>query len=462
MKYLSKLCLGLAIVLGFFACVKKVPDLPFYKNGTAVVLTTSTNAISTAPADSNKNVLTLSWTNPNYAQDSSMYKFVVEIDSTGRNFAKEYTLTVDGKRDTSFTGKQMNDIMAGLGLSAGVPSSIDVRVTSSYGNNNELYQSNVVTIKTTPYIVPIQVTPSSTSPLSLSIANASNSAVVFNWNATEYGNKSFTYELQLDTAGGNFQNPQVFKVDNALTKDLSVSDLNTAALLAGVAPGATNNLQFRVVAFQGNNTVPSVISNVTSLDVTTYLPFLYLWVPGDYQGWSPGSAPQLGATVPNLNDYEGYVNVPAGGTYEFKITNAPDWNHVAYGGDATTLSTSGSNLAWPSGAGYYYVKANPTALTWSAQKTSWAIIGDATPGGWGGDTPMTYDPVNNVWVINSVALSANSLKFRANGNWDINLGGNTNSLSYGGDNISISEAGNYKIVLDLSHPLKYTATLTKL
>jgi hypothetical protein len=185
-------------------------------------------------------------------------------------------------------------------------------------------------------------------------------------------------------------------------------------------------------------------------------------VPGDYQGWDPASAPELGATVPNLNDYEGYVYVPAGGTNEFKITNAPDWSHTAYGGDATTLSSSGSNLVWPSGGGYYYLKANPSALTWSATTTTWAIIGDATPGGWGTDTPMTYDAANNVWVINSVALSANSLKFRANGAWDINLGGNTSALSYGGDNITISEAGNYKIVLDLSHPLKYTATLTKL
>jgi hypothetical protein len=201
---------------------------------------------------------------------------------------------------------------------------------------------------------------------------------------------------------------------------------------------------------------------VINLKVTTYLPFMYLWVPGDYQGWNPSTAPQLGATVPDLLNYEGYVNVPAGGSFEFKMTNEPDWNHIAYGGDATTLSTSGGNLKWPDGAGYYYVKANPTALTWSATKTTWAIIGDATPGGWGSDTPMTYDPVNNVWVINSVALSANSLKFRANNAWDINLGGNLNKLSYGGDNIPISSAGNYKIVLDLSHPLKYTATLTKL
>lgn len=462
MKYLSKLFVGLAVILAFFACEKKVPDLPFYKNGNPVVLTSSTNAVSTSVTDSNNNVLTLNWTNPNYAQDSSLYKFVIEIDSTGRNFAKEYKLTATGKNDTSFTGKQLNDILAGLGVVAGAESTVDIRVTSSYGNNNEAYASNLLTIKTTPYIVPIKVTPSSANPLTLLITNAANSALVLNWNSTQYGSFAFTYAVQIDTAGGNFANPQEIKVADALTKDITVSDLNTAALLAGVAAGSANELQLRVVAYQGTSTTPSVISNVINLKVTTYLPFLYLWVPGDYQGWKPEVAPQLGATVPDLLNFEGYVSVPAGGSLEFKLTNAPDWNHIAYGGDATTLSTSGGNLKWPDGAGYYYVKANPTALTWSATKTTWAIIGDATPGGWGGDTPMTYDAANHVWVINSVALTANSLKFRANGKWDINLGGNLNGLSYGGDNISVGSEGNYKIVLDLSHPLKYTVTLTKL
>lgn len=473
MKYLSKLFLGIAVITSFSACLKKVADLPFYKNGNAVTLTSSTNTISTAPADSSKNALTLSWTSPKYAEDSSLYKFVVEIDSTGRNFAKEYTLTMNGARDTSFTGKQFNDILAGLGIAAGAESSVDIKVTSSYGNNNEAYPSNVLTIKTTPYIVPITVAPSSANPLTLLIDNQTSSAVVFNWNATEYGNFAFNYAVQIDTAGGNFANPQVFNVSSALMKDFSVGDLNSAALSAGATVGVAKDIEFRIVAFQGTNTAPSVISNVVKLNVTTYSPLVYLWVPGDYQtpppNWTPSTAPQLGA-VPGQNNYEGFINVPAGGSFQFKITPAPNWDNSFGDGGPGKLSSSGGNLIWPDGAGYYYVKANPADLTWSVLPTTWAIIGDATPGGWSSDTQMTYDAVNKVWVINSVALTANSLKFRANGNWNdpafpggnSNLGGNLSSLSYGGDNISVATAGNYKIVLDLSHPLRYTATLTKL
>ncbi len=473
MRYINKFILLSATAAVAFAACNKVKDLPHYSNGTAVALSSSVNMISTAPADSGKTVISFSWTNPKYAQDSSLYKYVLEIDSTGRNFSKEDKIIVTGARDTSLTGKQVNNILASLGFVSGVSSSMDVRVTSSYNNNNEAYTSNVLTIKTTPYIVPVTITPSSVNPLTLSIANAASNAITFTWNATQYGTFSFTYALQVDTAGNNFTTPQVFNTDTALAKTFTVEALNSAAILAGVTAGDTKDLEFRVVAFQGSNTVPSVISNVSTIKVTTYLPFLYLWVPGGYQGWAPATAPQLGATSPDVNNFEGYIYVPAGvKDTGFKINNFPDWNHVSYGdAGGGKLSTSGDNLKWPTSASAsYYVTANPTALTWSVLPVTWAIIGDATPNGWGGDTPLTYDAVNNVWVINSVPLTAANIKFRANGTWsdphfpggNSNLGGSLNELEYNGSNISIGAAGNYKIVLDLSHPLKYTATITKL
>jgi starch-binding outer membrane protein SusE/F len=472
MKYLSKLFLGIAVITGFFACVKKVADLPFYKNGNAVTLTTSVASITPKPADSTNTVLTLNWTNPKYATDSAHQKFIINID-TASTFASPITFEVDGPLTYSFTGNQLNNVLAGFGLTPAKPYHVNIRVTSSYANNNEQYQSNAVSVAVTPFIVPITVAASSLSPLTLLITNASNSALVLNWNATEYGNYSFNYAVQLDTVGGNFAKPQVFNVSNALTKDISVADLNSAALLAGATVGVPKDLEIRIVAFHGANTVPFVISNVIKLNVTTYSPLVYLWVPGDYQtpppNWTPATAPELGA-VPGENDYEGYINVPAGGSFQFKITPAPNWDNSFGDAGGGKLSTSGGNLTWPDGAGYYYVKANPVALTWAATKTTWAIIGDATPGGWGADTPMSYDPVNNVWVINSVALTANSIKFRANGNWNdpnfpggnSNLGGSLTDLNYNGSNISVSTGGNYKVVLDMSHPLRYTATLTKL
>jgi len=59
-----------------------------------------------------------------------------------------------------------------------------------------------------------------------------------------------------------------------------------------------------------------------------------LWVPGDYQGWNPASAPKVSSKFGNGN-YEGYVNIPSGGTYAFKFTSDPDWNHTNYGRSGT-------------------------------------------------------------------------------------------------------------------------------
>ncbi len=459
----NNLLLIVGVIILFAAC-KKVEPLPYYAKGTAPVLSASTTTITATPADSANTALTLNWTNPNYATDSATQKFVIEIDSSGRNFAHEYTRTVSGTLSTSFTAAELNAIVAGFSFKPDSTYSLDIRIKSSYANNNEQYSSKAVTVTIKPYIVPVTLTASSTDALVLKIDNAANTALSFSWTASQFGSTTIYYALQIDTAGGNFITPQVIKYDTTHSANLTIGDLNTALINLGVAAGATANAAFRIAGFlDAGYTQPAVISNNVNVSVTTYLPFLFQYVPGDYQSWNPSGAPSLGSTVPNLNAFEGYVYVPSGGSYEFKINSAPDWNHTSYGdGGNNKLSTSGGNLKWPNSGGFYLLKTDMSALTWSATITNWGIIGDATPNGWNASTPMTYDATNHVWVINSIHLAAGAAKFRANDAWDINLGGNLNALKYGGDNISIPDAGNYKVVLDLSHPLKYTATFTKL
>src|SRR5688500_7830056 len=95
-KYFSICSFVLASVLLIAGCTK-VNDLPAYKEGNAVTLTASATEVVAKPSDSLNNVLSFSWTNPNYATDSNNYKFVIEIDSTGRNFSKSVTKEFVGK-----------------------------------------------------------------------------------------------------------------------------------------------------------------------------------------------------------------------------------------------------------------------------------------------------------------------------------------------------------------------------
>ena len=167
MKYLSKLFLGLVVVLGFFSCIKKVDPLPFYGNGTTPVLTASANTIAPTASDSDNVVLSLNWTYPKYATDSSNVKYTIEIDSSGRNFADAVTYVISDSLQTSFTAKQLNNILLGFGFQYNKPYNVDIRLISSYANNNERLTSNVVTVSMTPYVTPPKVTPPASKQLFL-------------------------------------------------------------------------------------------------------------------------------------------------------------------------------------------------------------------------------------------------------------------------------------------------------
>jgi hypothetical protein len=230
-----------------------------------------------------------------------------------------------------------------------------------------------------------------------------------------------------------------------------------------------------VQAYQDRN----AFSNGVTVTVSPWKPVVaythgwpVLWVPGDYQGWSPSTAPTVADEQNNI--YEGYIYVPAGGTYQFKFTNAQDWNHTNYGdGGSGTLTTNGAaaGMTLP-GAGYYELVCNPVALTWSYTLTTWSILGDATPGGWSTDTQLTYDPVKQVWTVTCAMLANGSFKFRANDAWAIDFGidatghlayADNTSYPYNGaiNNITVPSNGNYTITLDLHDPNNYNYTLKK-
>lgn len=157
MKPVIKILSLLAVTaISFMAC-HKVDDLPHYDNGSAPVLTASSATVAPAPADSNNVALTLNWTYPDYATDTNNIKYVVEIDSTGKNFANASTKQIIGTLSTSFLAKELNTMLLGFGYVFNKPVDMDVKVTSSYVNNNEKLASNIVKIKMTPYKVPPKV-----------------------------------------------------------------------------------------------------------------------------------------------------------------------------------------------------------------------------------------------------------------------------------------------------------------
>jgi starch-binding outer membrane protein SusE/F len=294
--------------------------------------------------------------------------------------------------------------------------------------------------------------------------DADKPAVTFNWSEVSYGYKAaVTYYIQIDKKGNNFASPVEVNVGNSTSKTFLVGNFNKE-LLKVVTGGVPSDVDFRVKSDIGAG-IPPLFSNVISIKVTPYrdiVDYPSLWVAGNFQGWDPPTAPKI-ASRNGDGIYEGFININ-NASPEFKLVKGPAWSAGDYGANGAGLGNGGPNLTIATGAGYYRIRANVNNFTWSATKFNWAVIGAATPGGWGTDTPMTFDAVTGQWKI-TLNLGADEFKFRANNTWDagFNFGDNGGDFvpDYGGDNIKVPVAGNYTITLDLSIAGNYNYILKK-
>lgn len=315
----------------------------------------------------------------------------------------------------------------------------------------------------------------SSTTLVLDPNNASAEAVIFSWNALDYGFPSASsYTLEFDKAGGTFATP--VKTENIGTdrkKSYTTADLNKAMLLSGFPAGSSSQVLVRVKSeLTGVSNVAPHYSNVITINVTPYLvkiDYPKLYVPGAYQGWAPDKAKKL-AEFDNAKPkfYEGYVYFSIDNN-EFKFTDAPDWGHGIFGdnGDGTTgviQSPGNGNNCKTATSGYYWLKCDLTNKTWSATRTDWGIIGSSIPPfDWSADLNMTLDQNTGIWSVTG-DFKAGEYKFRANDGWTINYGDKDGDgiLDFDKANLKLAADGKYKIELDLTDPGNYTYRVTKL
>lgn len=191
--------------------------------------------------------------------------------------------------------------------------------------------------------------------------------------------------------------------------------------------------------------------------------------------WTPADGVPLAASDMGETDFEGFVYINADAPeFKFLPTNTGwdgdygDAGTEAGGFTGSLLQEGEVNAGTPEGTGgYYWVKVDTDALTYSLTKVDWGIIGNATPTGWDSDTDMVYNAETKLWTL-TIDLTMqvptdNGMKFRANDAWAINLGDTDadGTLEFGGDNIGVPETGNYTVTLDLSNPRNYTYSLVK-
>ncbi|UZH55405.1 SusE domain-containing protein [Salinimicrobium tongyeongense] len=215
-------------------------------------------------------------------------------------------------------------------------------------------------------------------------------------------------------------------------------------------------------------------------DEEVELPKIYM--VGNFQAaggygkdWTPQDGVPLAASGEGKTDFEGFVYINAESPeFKFLPTNTVwdgDYGDAGTeaGGFTGSLVQEGEvNAGTPDGTGgYYLVKVNTDALTYSLTKVDFGVIGNATPTAWDSDTDMQYNPETKLWTVTMDLTQQeapdNGLKFRANDAWDIEFGDNDadGTLDLKGANIGVPESGNFTITMDLSNPRNYTYSLNK-
>ena len=178
--------------------------------------------------------------------------------------------------------------------------------------------------------------------------------------------------------------------------------------------------------------------------------------------WNPSNAVPMQMVDTAVYDTYQYITADGGGFKFVPLTTGWDGDLGASKTNEGYLSQTDENNLSVTTDGFYRVRVSMKDFSYSVVETSWGIIGDATPGGWGDDTNMTFTAEKGEYVWSAdITLTDGQIKFRANDGWDINLGdtGADGSLEYGGDNIAVT-AGNYHIELILNSATGFTYTIT--
>lgn len=411
--------------------------------------------------------LTVTWNDDitgssNYTVEMALDENFTNVMPLGNTSANELTVSVE-------------DLNAAI-HEAGAMNFKDISIYVRINAGSVLSNTVLFFVTTYPTDAPVITSPTNGNSYVLSISNSGDTALTVNWTDVVLNSDLdivVNYTVEAAISGTNFASPvSLGSVTDLASFSSTHGDFNAVALGIGLVPGVAGNMDLRLKATNTNQSgdVLTRTSDAVTIAVTPYsvsFPNLYLVGNATTPDWNNNNnnTPVFrNQNVPNNYIYTGYFNAGAFKLLEVKGQWQPQWGT----NDGSTLAVNTGSGSDPgtfnvATAGYYTYNFTTvgesgsftvTAYDASAATTytTMAIIGDATPNGWGGDTFMTQDPNNpHLWFINGVTLSANFMKFRANSDWGNNWGDNGSSELYGTglfnapNNIPIPSAGVYDI-----------------
>lgn len=441
MKYIHKIIVLFVFTIALISCDKNenfeiLPAVESFQ----IVTPSSGTVIVLNDTNLDNNALFISWETLSDATGT----FDIEVAQTGTDFATSYLLGTTEAKNFSMTVNEINTFLLDvMGLDPETAVSLDIRIL----NNGTMTDS--ISVVLTPYKVEyteLYVVGNITDP---------------QWSPADALAMTRTdlniFEITLVLAdGAEFK----FLPTNTGWDGDFGEDPNNPGMI--IQDGESNLSGYTAGTYK-----ITVNLNTFTFEVVEILSSPRLAVPGNHQGWSPSTAPQLEASSASTTDFEGYVWL--NGEYKFVAADADgvfDWNKGPDYGDNGSFAgilVEQNETNCTATEGYYFVQANTTTLTYSQTAVSWGIIGAATPGGWSSDTDLIYDATSKTLIAN-VDLVPGAFKFRGNNDWDTGFDLGTldsdGNLQSGGDLTFDGAAGNYKVVLDLSNPRAYKYSIT--
>lgn len=250
------------------------------------------------------------------------------------------------------------------------------------------------------------------------------------------------------------------------------SSLNALAQNAGVEPYSPTPVYFRLAARTGSNMEP-VYTNTVAVTITSYeIDMSHLYVLDNSQAETGMSlySPQ------SDGHYEGFLGVS--GWYNFFLREGDGriWGAAPIDDNPFTLSEAENkwNLWFPAPSGCYYVVADVNELYWTALSIpALTLTGDIA------GTPE-FDRTNNRWTLAFQAAEAGTATIRLSATGSLyNSTTATNdeaavstavSFAQEGDavvladqpgdiSVTIPSAGECTLILDLSDPTHWTASV---
>ena len=427
---MKKLILKLTYVIALFAFIQSCDDVErvYYNDAAETVLSLSDNNLTLSEDNGANEILTLTWSDPDYGFDAAAL-YSVQMDVQGGDFSNPQIISVGSSLEKTFTVEELNAKLLSLSMTPAEEGVAIFRIKATLSEYQEIF-SNTVNLNVTPY----------SSLLDLS----TNLGVVGSATPGGWGNENIP-DLKFYTTA---------------TTDVYVAYVT---LRNGEIKFRNNNDWSENWGDDGNDgTLDSYGANIpvsagtykieVNFSSMTYTMEAYSWglvgsaTPNQWNG------PDLMLHYNSYQDDWRTVVTLGEGEVKFRFNN--DWG-LNYGDDGAdgSMEANGANISVSSG--HYLVSMNLNTQSYTMEEIDvWGLVGSATANGWDGPNDKfmpDFGIMEGYYYLSGAELVDGEIKVRQNDAWGLNYGddGNDGLMEVNGANIPVS-AGTYNIILNMA------------